>query len=370
MEPPQAVSKRETDARILGFATQGSDGDDELRLRTLLAPLAAEVLPFDRSRKISSLFQILQRIRKESPSLVLMEGTGIGGGLAVLAGRWFYGVPFVVSSGDAVGPFLSGKYGWGNPLFHLYERVLCRSAKGFVGWSPYLSGRALTLGARRAMTAPGWAPFALTEEQRQSYRSKIRQKFDIRPSAIVFGIAGSLAWSKTRRYCYGLELVKALQQTSSDACVLIVGDGDGYEILRRLAGSRLNKSIFLAGRVGRSEVPKYLSAMDVGLLPQSVDGIGSFRYTTKISEYVAAKLPFITNQIPAAYDMDSRWMIRLPGDAPWDRVFVRELASLMDNAKREWMDQLRSNMPDHAQEFDRERQVARFCSFVSDLLIA
>ena len=50
-------------------------------------------------------------------------------------------------------------------------------------------------------------------------------------------------------------------------------------------------------------MPNHLAAFDLASLPQSVDGVGSFRYTTKLSEYLAAGLPIVTGQIPAAYDL-------------------------------------------------------------------
>ena len=42
-------------------------------------------------------------------------------------------------------------------LAQAYERLLMRLSAGCIAWSPYLAGRALTLGAPRAMTAASWA---------------------------------------------------------------------------------------------------------------------------------------------------------------------------------------------------------------------
>jgi hypothetical protein len=50
-----------------------------------------------------SLFLILWR---ERPDLLVMEGTGIAGGVACLAARAIWGQKYIVSSGDAVGPFV------------------------------------------------------------------------------------------------------------------------------------------------------------------------------------------------------------------------------------------------------------------------
>jgi hypothetical protein len=52
--------------------------------------------------------------------------------------------------------------------------------------------------------------------------------------------------------------------------------------------------------VARDAVPDYLAAFDVASLPQSCDQIGAFRYTTKLPEYLAAKLPIVTGELPVA----------------------------------------------------------------------
>jgi hypothetical protein len=69
----------------------------------------------------------------------VMEGTG----LAVMIGRLLRGVPYLVSSGDAVGPFIATQWPLFEPVFLAYERLLCRWSAGFIGWTPYLTGRAL-----------------------------------------------------------------------------------------------------------------------------------------------------------------------------------------------------------------------------------
>src|SRR4051794_7495315 len=227
-----------------------------------------------------------------------MEGTGVGGGAAVLASRLLDGRPYVVSSGDAVAPFISAV---SRPLglaASVYERALCSLSAGFIGWSPYLAGRALTFGAPRAMTAPNWA-----EPARAGRRDELREQLGIPAEAIVFGIVGSLNWTARYDYCYGYELVAAAARVDRpDVKVVVIGDGDGRDRLSRLAGDRLGESVLLPGAVPRTQVADYLQVFDVASLPQSVDGVGAFRYTTKISEYAEAGLPIVTGQIPLAYD--------------------------------------------------------------------
>ena len=362
------MSRDGADRRILGVATQGAGGDDELRLRTLLAPLGATFFPFDRARKRASGRDLLRTIRRDRPDLVVMEGTGVFGGLALLQGAIRHRVPFVVSSGDAVEPFVRAKMPAAGPAFGAYERALCARSAGFIGWTPYLAGRALTFGAPRAMTAPGWAPYPETSLPRERARAKFRARLGIPADALVVGIVGSMPAGRSG-YCYGRELVEAMVHVKRpDAHVVVVGDGTGRPLLQKLAGDRLDRTVHLPGRIPREQVPDALSAFDIASLPQTVDGIGSFRYTTKISEYLAARLPVVTGRIPLGYDLDAGWIWRLPGLRPWDALYTRSLAALIDRVTPDEIARRRDATARSLPLFDRDEQVARVAAFLSEIL--
>ena len=179
--------------RILWFATKGSGTNEALRIDTLLSKFAGrKEIPFSKKGKMAGWIEIMKTISAEKPDLVVMEGTGIAGGLACLYGKLFHGVSYVVSSGDAVGPFMRAHHMVIGLLFEVYERLLCRLSAGFIGWTPYLCGRAMTFGAPRAMTAAGWplggdrSPADLLES-----RKKMREQFGISQDAIVVGIVGA-----------------------------------------------------------------------------------------------------------------------------------------------------------------------------------
>jgi len=99
-----------------------------------------------------------------------------------------------------------------------------------------------------------------------------------------------------------------------------------------------------------------------------VDRVGSFRYTTKLSEYLAAGLPVVTGQIPLAYDLGDDWLWRLPGNAPWDEKYVHAMSELMTKLTPAELQAKRSAVPRNLPEFDRASQVNRVTGFVNDLL--
>ena len=107
--------------------------------------------------------------------------------------------------------------------------------------------------------------------------------------------------------------------------ILIVGGGTGLDRLRAMAGDTVGTRIIFTDNVPLESVADYMCAMDIGSLPQSCDKVGSFRYTTKISEYLAAGVPIVTGQIPMAYDVNDGWLWRLPGEAPWDDRYITAL---------------------------------------------
>jgi hypothetical protein len=348
------------------FATQGPGSGDHERLLALLGHLSPEELPFDRSRKLSSALRLLARLQRRRPEVVVMEGTGVAGGAALLLARLVLGMRYVVSSGDAVAPYLASRRPWLRPIAYLYERALCRFSAGFIGWSPYLAGRALTLGAPRAMTAANWAPATSAGEP-----AAVREELGIPANAVVFGLVGSLDWNPRLQYCYGAELVRSLSRTERpDVRVLVVGDGSGRAQLAELAGEQLGRRVILPGRIPRERVPDYLAAIDVASLPQSVDGVGSFRYTTKLSEYLAAGLPVATGQIPLAYDLDDGWLWRMPGDAPWDERYVGALTELMESLSLEEVARRRELVPRALPAFELARQRRQVGGFVADILAA
>ncbi len=354
--------------RILCFATQGHEHIEGERIRVLLEPLRPQQYRFDRGHKLRSAVGLFKGARATRPRLIVMEGTGTAGGLTLLALDLLLGIPFIVSSGDAVGPYLGLHSRLLGALGTMYERLLCRRCAGFVGWTPYLVGRALTYGAPRGMTAPGWT----RSHPSAGARERVRGALGVAPDAVMVGLVGSLHWNENVGYVYGAELVQAVRRLQRrDVVVCIVGDGDGRARLQEMAGDDLGERVLLPGRVAPENVPDHLAAFDIGSLSQSVDAVGSFRYSTKLSEYLAAELPVITGQVPLAYDLDEGYFWRVPGRAPWSETYIDALAGLLEGlTAAEIATRRQAAVQASTDTFDRAAQQRRMSEFVSDILAA
>ena len=353
--------------KIAWFATKGSGSNEALRMQTLLSLLPGTVeLPFDKADKRRSLARLWNAVKSARPDLLVMEGTGIAGGAVCLLARAILGTPYVFSSGDAVGPFVRAWNPVAGIFFEAYERLLCRFCAGFIGWTPYLCGRAMAFGARKAVTAEGWA---IGENGGGLSRSEIRSRWGIPADAIVVGIVGSLVWNPRLQWCYGLDLVRAARNVDRpDLCLVVVGGGDGLPHLQELAGDLLGRRVFLPGPVPLEEVMPILRAMDVGSLPQSVDGVGAYRYTTKLPEYLEARLPVITSQTPASYDLGTDWMWRLPGIAPWGSRHQSALEDLLRHLDPAMIAEKAACLPPVESCFSHDRQCARVAAFIRELM--
>ena len=394
---------------VLCFSSLGHDHLTGRRVRELLQPLAPVVYPFDRRRRLRSTLGLFAAVRRGGARLIVMEGTGVAPGLALIAIDALLEVPYVVCSGDAVGPYLGIRSRALGLLGGAYERLLYRRSAGFVGWTPYLVGRALTFGAPRAMSAPGWAredplgeshkdlhekPHGETRErererererarerepahaeadarERDRTRAAIRRRLEIAPQAIVVGLMGALNWNERIGYVYGAELVRAVRRLERrDVVACILGEGSGLERLRELAGEDLGRRVLLPGRVAPERVADYLAACDLASLSQSVDRVGAFRYTTKLSEYLAAGLPVLSAQTPLAYDLDGECFWRLPGEAPWSEDYLNALVTLLGALTPVEIARKRAAVSAREGErpFDKAAQQRRMTAFVEDLL--
>ena len=359
---------------VLCLSTAGTSSMDGRRMRRLCAGLDAEVVFHEVNRSTSrrEAMAVISRLLAERPwDLVYLEGTGVAGGLPLIrAAR--RGQRFIVSSGDPIGGFFRVTRGtvpgW---MFGAYERRLYRAGTAFVGWTPYLTGAALQLGARRALTVEGGVDLARFRPLPPEERAEARTRFGLPAGHLVCGVVGSLAWAPRQKYCYGLELVETLRRLGRrDVSVLIVGDGDGRARLEAAVPAELRDRVIFTGRLPEAEVVAAMNALDVGFVTQSLDELGSYRLTTKLPEYLACGVPVAMSPIPGFYDYAQEAGWALPARHPASADFHAACAVWLDALRPEQIaEKARHARRIAVERFDYARLSAKFCSFVESLLM-
>ena len=360
--------------KVLCINPRGQGDLHQLRAHRLTRDLDAEIIFYNVDRRTSyptAVRALNVAIQSQHWDLIYQEGTGIIAGCNSIQAAQLRKQRFIVSSGDPVGGFFRVTKGPAvGALFDIYERLLYRTCAGFVGWTPYLTGAALTLGAKRGVTVEGGVELETFVPLSPAERKAVKQSFGIDANHLVCGVVGSLIWTPRQSYCYGLELVETLKRlTRTDVSLLIVGDGTGKSILEGRIPDHLRSRVVFTGRLPETEVVKAMNAMDIGFITQTLDALGNFRLTTKLPEYLACGLPVAMSPVPGFYDYASDAGWALPARHPASAEFHERCAAWLDALDREEVaEKARQARPIACQRFDYEVLSQKFRLFVGDIL--
>jgi glycosyltransferase involved in cell wall biosynthesis len=108
----------------------------------------------------------------------------------------------------------------------------------------------------------------------------------------VIGLIGHMVWSEQYDFCYGWDIIEAMDQLRDLAVkALLIGDGDGRsELERRIKELDLEDRFVFTGLVPYEKLPEYLAVMDIGVSTQTNDLPGKVRTTGKLPLYLAYNL--------------------------------------------------------------------------------
>ncbi len=361
--------------KVLCIGTAGKGGQDERRIYRLTKWLRADIdvsyYFIDRTLSKLKSAQAVRRVLQSQPwDLVYQEGTGIASGANLILAALRYKQPYVVSSGDPIAGFFRTTKGnlLGN-LFEIYEHLLYRHSAGFIGWTPYLTGVAIAMGAPKAVTVEGAVASDIFYPYSQEKRRQIRQRLGIPEHHLVCGVVGSLIWVPRQAYGYGYELVEILQRVKrQDISFLVVGDGDGKARMEKAVPEELLSRIVFTGRLPESEVVDAMNAMDIGFVTLFGE-MGKYRLTTKLPEYFGCGVPVAMNPTAAFYDYAAQGGWALPEGHPSDRQFLDRCALWLD--RLDWQEvksKKKATVELAAKYFDYGVIAPKFRDFVHRLL--
>ena len=124
---------------------------------------------------------------------------------------------------------------------------------------------------------------------------RIRRECGITTDDFVVGYAGSYAF-----YHDSIRMILAAEELQRRGYLqvkwLLLGSGKDYQICRDAAEERglLGKSVFMISRVPKEDVPSYLSAFDIAILPGSTEIICPI----KVMEYMASETVVLVPDYP------------------------------------------------------------------------
>lgn len=151
-------------------------------------------------------------------------------------------------------------------------------------------------------------------------RDRIRQSLDIPNDAILLGTVGRLTEQKNPLF-----LLSILERLPQKFHLVYVGEGHLEDAIRDRASSlKLSDRIHLAGST--NDVPGYMSAMDIFILPSVYEGLGIVNI-----EAQASGLPtIVSDRVPKDADMGELFK-QVSLDGPIDK-WVDEIISSAGNA--------------------------------------
>ncbi len=136
----------------------------------------------------------------------------------------------------------------------------------------------------------------MLQYQRKNLSSKValRMKLNIPKNKLVGVLIGRLVKGKN-----SMDAVRAFERLSNKAFLLIIGDGEDKEKIKKYIIKKNIKNIKLVGFVPQSKIGNYLKASDVYMLPSEID-----RSSKSLNDAMNFGLvPIVSDKVPTAQDL-------------------------------------------------------------------
>lgn len=198
---------------------------------------------------------------------------------ALLAKR--FRIPLVVEVNELAGdervrakPFFQG-------IARLADKLIFRAATVIVTVSPHLKRRIEALGVKgsKVIVLPNaveesWLTFP-------NRRQEIRDRLGLRDEIVVSFVGWFVPWHRLKRL---VEVFAKVVAEHPNIRLLLIGDGpQKRDLLRQVEKLGVRDTVLFPGSVSHSEVPAYLDASDISVVPHS----NEYRSPIKLFEAMA-----------------------------------------------------------------------------------
>jgi len=264
-------------------------GVDVIRPAHLRVPVLDYLsIPFTHGREIR------RQIREFRPDLVVGFGLINSFIASIEAGR--QGIPFVYYLIDVLYTLIPERAFQG--LGKLLMRKTIERSDLVLTINRKLDQLAAELGARRTEVID--AGIDLAEFDPDLDGSRIRERYGVGDDDILLFFMGFLYNFSGLR-----ELAAAMAERRGEypnIKLMVVGDGDAYEDLKGIRDDNNLDSLILTGRQPYSEIPEFVAASDICILPAHIDEeIMQDIVPIKLYEYLAMAKPVIATRLPGIY---------------------------------------------------------------------
>jgi len=181
------------------------------------------------------------------------------------------------------------------PLGRMIEAKTLKNADYVITINDKLKDYVIKLGANPERTSVLKAGVDLKHFQTNIAGSEIRKTYKIRDDELVLCFIG---W--VYRFSGLKEITLELaQKRNTELKLLVVGEGDGYEDLKQVRDNyNLQNQVTLIGKRAYQEIPAFIAASDICLLPSYDNEIMRDIVPIKMYEYMAMAKPVISTKLP------------------------------------------------------------------------
>lgn len=235
--------------------------------------------------------EIKKQIKLFKPDVII--GLGILNANIAIRLAKKYNIPFVYYIMDLLHGLVPQKIF--QPLAAYIERNNMKNADQVVSVNEGLREYTIVMGANREKTKVIKTGVDFDHFKRSMDGKRIREKYGIKDDEIVLFFMG---WLYTFSGLKELALKVCTCSCSPKIKLFVLGDGDLWDILQNIESSKdLDKRIITIKWQQYKDVPKYLSAADICLLPAYANDIMKYIVPIKVYEYMAMGKPVIATRL-------------------------------------------------------------------------
>lgn len=263
---------------------------DEERFKNLVSKIY--YVPMQRNIKFKSIFLSVKKVKKIlkelNPDIVYMHSSMAGG-----VGR-------IATLFNKKAKKIYNAHGWyfnaeiGNKkrkIYEILERILAHYTDMIVNisQSEYDSAIQRKIAPKEKMCIINNGIDFKKFEFCEKYRTETRKGMNIKDDEIVIGVVGRI--SEQKDPIITIKAFNEVHKKYSKTKLMYIGSGDLEEDVKKIAiENNIDKDIIITGWVENTE--KYISALDIALLPSKWEGFG-----LAIIEYMACKKPIVATKV-------------------------------------------------------------------------